>query len=336
MKIYNIYRGFTEYGGAESVVLSIHNNLKARRYASYIAGPDAFPALHPDYRIQKEDYLRLSPQSVGQLKDAVVFSHHRKMTTYLRLVQKITGLRFRLIHVSHNEFHNLKPFTLFPREVIAVSGRVKENLVNYFGVAPERVKVIYNGLADGGDGSAPGRPAAAGAAPGTINILYPGRVTRVKRQLEVFEQLAGNLKPGVQIHFAGTGNQLEELKAATKDAGNFKTLGFVPIRETLPAYDYVLLFSTNEGLPLTLIEGCMFGKPIICNDVGGNLEILQDGFNGMAANSFSALARVLNSLPLPATDAYRQLSRNARSVFEQKFRQERMIGDYIDVIERRQ
>ncbi|HEX8529591.1 MAG TPA: hypothetical protein VF646_06190, partial [Cytophagales bacterium] len=62
MKIYNIYRGFTEYGGAESVVLSIHNNLKARHYASYIAGPDAFAALHPDYRIQKGDYLRLSRQ----------------------------------------------------------------------------------------------------------------------------------------------------------------------------------------------------------------------------------------------------------------------------------
>ncbi len=336
MKIYNVYRGFTEYGGAESVVLSIHNNLKARKYESYIGGPDPFPALHPDYRIKSSDYLKLSLPNVRQLQNAVVFSHHRKMTTYLYLARKMTGLRFRLIHVSHNEFHNLKHFTLFPPEIVAVSGRVKENLVNYFGVTPERVEVIYNGLEDGGGGFLPERPAAAGAAPGTINILYPGRITKVKRQLEVFEQLAGKLKPGIHIHFAGTGNQLEELRAVTKDAQHFRTLGFVPIRETLPAYDYVLLFSTNEGLPLTLIEGCMFGKPILCNDVGGNMEILRDGFNGMAANSYPELIGVLNNLPLPATDAYRQLSRNARLVFEQKFRQERMISDYIDVIERTQ
>lgn len=29
-----------------------------------------------------------------------------------------------------------------------------------------------------------------------------------------------------------------------------------------------MLFSTTEGLPITLIEASMCGCPIICNDVG--------------------------------------------------------------------
>jgi glycosyltransferase involved in cell wall biosynthesis len=76
----------------------------------------------------------------------------------------------------------------------------------------------------------------------------------------------------------------------------------------------------------------MFGKPLICNDVGGNMEILQDKFNGMAANTYEELVNVLNSLPLPSTDAYRLLSSNARKVYEQKFQKQRMIKEYVEVI----
>lgn len=35
-----------------------------------------------------------------------------------------------------------------------------------------------------------------------------------------------------------------------------------------------MLFSTKEGLPLSLIESTMFGKPILCNDVGDVKEII--------------------------------------------------------------
>ncbi len=332
MKVFNVYRGFTEYGGAEAVVLSIHNSLKERKYESYIGGPDDFSEVHPGYRIESRDYAQLTLKSVRLLKGSVVLSHHRKMTTFLYLAKRFLGIRFRLIHVSHNEFHNLRNVTLLPREVIAVSNRVKENLASYFKVHPERVKVIYNGLADVSTYAAHKLPAAQEKPSGAIKILYPGRITKVKRQAEVFEKLNGKLNPRIQIHFAGTGEDFETLKNLTRDSTTFKPLGFVTIKETLPAYDYVLLFSTNEGLPLTLIEGCMFGKPLICNDVGGNMEILQDGFNGMAANNYDELAEVLNNLPLPATDAYRRLSLNARSVFEQKFQKERMINEYINVI----
>jgi len=332
MKVYNVYRGFTEYGGAEAIVLTIHNSLKERAYESCIGGPDDFGKLHPGYHIRDRDYLRLTLKNVKQLEGAVVFSHHRKMTAFLYLAKVFLGVRFRLIHVSHNEFHNLKDFTLLPKEIIAVSNRVKENLTSYFKVKPERIKVIYNGLADVSPAAPGSLPAARETPPGTIRVLYPGRITKVKRQAEVVRNLAGKLDARVQIHFAGTGEELEVLQHLTKDSGTFKPLGFVTIKDTLPAYDYVMLFSTNEGLPLTLIEGCMFGKPLICNDVGGNLEILEDGFNGMAANSYDELVRVLNNLPAPASEAYQRLSANARKVFEQKFQKERMIDEYAGVI----
>jgi glycosyltransferase involved in cell wall biosynthesis len=332
MKVYNVYRGFTEYGGAEAVVVSLHNSLKERSYESYVGGPDDLEKLHPGYHIGERDYLQLTLRNVKQLRGAVVLSHHRKMTAFLYLAKMFMGVRFRLIHVSHNEFHNLKNFTLLPKEIVAVSNRVKENLASYFKVEPERIKVIYNGLADVRPGPATGPPAARETPPGTIRVLYPGRITKVKRQAEVVRNLAGRLDARIQIHFAGTGEEFEALQRLTKDSDTFKPLGFVTIKDTLPAYDYVMLFSTNEGLPLTLIEGCMFGKPLICNDVGGNLEILQDGFNGMAANSYEELVQVLNNLPTPATEAYQRLSANARRVFEQKFGKERMIDEYVGVI----
>jgi glycosyltransferase involved in cell wall biosynthesis len=332
MKVFNVYRGFTEYGGAEAVVLTIHNSLKERNYESYVGGPDDLSKLHPGYHLHSREYVRLTLQNVRLLEGAVVLSHHRKMTAFLYLAKMLMGVRFRLIHVSHNEFHTLKNFTLLPKEVIAVSNRVKENLASYFKVKPERIKVIYNGLADVSPAASDQPPAARETTPGTIRVLYSGRITKVKRQAEVVQKLDGKLDARIQIHFAGTGEEFDVLKNLTKDSKTFKPLGFVSIKDTLPAYDYVMLFSTNEGLPLTLIEGCMFGKPLICNDVGGNLEILQDGFNGLAANSYDDLIGVLNNLPPPSSEAYQQLSSNARRVFEQKFRKERMINEYAGVI----
>lgn len=331
MKIVNVYRGFKEYGGAETVLLNIHFNLKKLGYESYVSGPHSYVEVNDKYNIPEEDYVRLSVKNITRFHNAVVISHHRKTTTFLYQVKLLPTVKFRLINVAHNEFFNLKQFTFLPVENISVSQRVKDNLVSFFNVNSENVRVIYNGLEDKNKGFA-GAAVRPAEETEKIKILYPGRITKVKRQVEVLKELKGNLPSHIEIHFAGVGEELELLKSNIDEDNNFKTLGFVSMTETLPGYDYVMLFSTNEGLPLTLIEGCMFGKPIICNDVGGNMEILEDGYNGFAAKDFKELIEVINILPSPSEEEYQRLSENSRKTYEVKFQMERMIQEYIDVI----
>ena len=80
--------------------------------------------------------------------------------------------------------------------------------------------------------------------------------------------------------------------------------------------NYMMLFSTTEGLPITLIEASMCGCPIICNDVGGNLEIAHDGENAFIANSWNELVCVLNSLlDIPKDDYMAMCAKSEKFIF---------------------
>lgn len=332
MKIINVYRGFTVFGGAETVLLNLHESFKELGFECYVSGPNSFAENHPKYSIPEKEYIELSLKNIYEFRNAIIFSHHRKPTTFLYWSSYLPGLDIRLINVVHSEFFDLPNVTFLPKENVAVSERVKSNLISEFKVKPGNVRVIYNGLPDENPDFNIKKNSENQRTSDKIKILYPGRITSVKRQVEVVQQLKDKLNPHIQIDFAGVGEEYDLLQGKTSSTINFKTLGFVSLKETLPNYDYVMLFSTNEGLPLTLIEGCMFGKPIICNDVGGNWEILEDQYNGFAANSFDELVQVLNTLPKSTDPVYQEMSGNSRKTFEEKFQKQRMIKEYVEII----
>jgi glycosyltransferase involved in cell wall biosynthesis len=122
------------------------------------------------------------------------------------------------------------------------------------------------------------------------------------------------------------------LKEITKNNIQFKVLGFVTISDIIKNYDYVMLYSKVEGLPTILIEACMYSKPIICNDVGGNLEILDENINGFLADSYESLRQKLNSLPDRNSDEYKSLCFNSRQKYLSSFTFQKMVDNYINTI----
>jgi len=62
--------------------------------------------------------------------------------------------------------------------------------------------------------------------------------------------------------------------------------GFVEsISEMWKDHHLLLLPSHGEGMPLSILEAMMFGRPIIATDVGGNCEIIEDGIDGFIAEA---------------------------------------------------
>lgn len=47
----------------------------------------------------------------------------------------------------------------------------------------------------------------------------------------------------------------------------------------------LLMPSTLEGTPLTLIEAMLCGRTAVVSDVGGNAELIEDGLNGFVAEA---------------------------------------------------
>jgi glycosyltransferase involved in cell wall biosynthesis len=82
-----------------------------------------------------------------------------------------------------------------------------------------------------------------------------------------------------------------------------------------------------------LIEGCMFRKPLITNDIASVLEVNKHGYNGFVAKNWNELINIFNSLPDPVSDEYKRLSYNAKRQYEEYFTLEKMIKNYKELIE---
>jgi glycosyltransferase involved in cell wall biosynthesis len=330
MVVINFYKNFIEYGGAEKVALEVHKGLSDSGHESYVMGLNSFDENNKKYNIHKSSYKQFTVFNFFKLRRTTILSHHRRTTTILYVLNFIFHLKIRLIHVAHNEFCNLKYCSFYPKEIIAVSQRVKENLVTFFKINSKNITVIYNGMPDLFDSRK-----TVSAVEDKIKILYAARITKIKGQIDLVRQFEGKLNTNVLIDFAGIGEEYDELLNLTTTSSNFTCLGFVDLAVELYKYDYVMLFSSNEGLPLTLIEACSFKKPIICNDVGGNIEIVSNGLNGFVMGDYVELLHLLNNkLEKIDRNEYEAICENSRKIYEEKFLTESFRLSYVKYIEK--
>lgn len=320
MSIINVYDSFKVSGGAQFVVITLHKFFQSLGYNSYLCSFDT-------KIYNTEHYIKLSPINFFVNRKKIFISHHRKTTSILILYKLLFVTNTIIIHVAHNEFYNLRFFTLFPKNIIAVSGKVKKNLINYFGIKENRIRIIQNGIKD-----IRSNVLLKKWNPNNIRILYPARITSVKGQVELVLNLKGKIHDNVLIDFAGDGEQSNILSDLCKNDRNFNYIGFVNIHEVIDNYDFILLFSKKEGLPISLIEATMYGKPIITNDVGGNLEIVSDGYNGLIRQTYFELSQVFNSLHDLSENSISNMSKNSRSLFESSFVLDKMVQAYNDYI----
>jgi len=333
MKIISLYSNLNNVGGAQKVSIEIHKGLLDldEAHTGYFSSFDSYSMINSKFKklIPKKRYLKFNPiELIIKNPDAIFLSHHRKMTTLLFLVGKLLFKKIKLIHVAHNEFSSLKRVSFFPKNIIAVSQGVKKNHEKYFNL--KNIKVIYNGVNN------PKERNSKKLLKQTIKILLPGRVTDVKQQVEIVNNLKGKIPKQIKILFAGDGPKLYLLKKEIGNNKSFQVLGYVPNMNILyKEVDFVLLFSIKEGLPLSLIEAQSFGVPIICNDVGGNLEILQNKKNGYLVSSFESLNETFQELLHLSQDNYNELKINSSKTFIEKFSYNQMIQTYYSYIEER-
>jgi glycosyltransferase involved in cell wall biosynthesis len=160
-----------------------------------------------------------------------------------------------------------------------------------------------------------------------LNVLWMGRLTRVKRPDRVIE-LAKHF-PGVNFIVAGDGELRAELEAMASD--NVYFLGVQNSDEMFSLADVVLLTSDSEGMPLTLIEGQMSGVPAIATDVGSVSEIVENGVTGLLTSTqieqiISSLGQLLGDSMLRST-----MAKNAKERALDSFSIEKMVDSHIQV-----
>ena len=181
-----------------------------------------------------------------------------------------------------------------------------------------------------------GEPAA-----GPLRVVSCSRVVDVKRVPLLAKAISLLDGEGLRVEWThyGDGPQLEEARAACSSLARSvaRLAGSLPNEALLGEYaanhfDLFVNVSASEGLPLSIMEACGCGIPVVATDVGGTHEIVSDGVDGFllpgdcGPEDVAAAIRRFASL----SEAERAcMRRAARAVWEDGFRLEANVAGLV-------
>lgn len=324
-KVFQFNTELFKVTGIQRVLLDIHEALKDD-FDTKIVGNISFDRVNENLGIAKVDYLRFRNPLI--FRNSIVIIHERRLLPLMWLITHIPWLNAKYVYIHHSVLYGHKLLSLFPKNIIAISDSGINNLTEDFNVARKNITKIHNCVRE----KSSFKPRFKEFNPNDITILYPARINSIKRQIEIVNKLKGKLDSRIKILFAGDGPLLEEFKKVCEGNEQFKPLGFRDdILDLMQQCDFMLLFSKTEGLPISLIESIKSGLPAICNNVGGNSEIIKDGKNGYIVQSWEELKNLLNSLPNKSKEEILSLGLNGRESFKD-FSFNKFKSNYINYI----
>jgi glycogen synthase len=179
--------------------------------------------------------------------------------------------------------------------VIAVSESMKHDVQQLYGVPPERVRVIHNGIDpdEYRPRHAPATLRTLGIDPDCPTVLFVGRITRQKGIFHLVRAIR-YIEPGVQVVLcAGApdtpaiAQEMTELVAQAKRDAKAEVI-WIP--EMLPRPDAIALYthaavfvcpSVYEPFGIINLEAMACETPVVASAVGGIPEIVVPGETGL-------------------------------------------------------
>jgi glycosyltransferase involved in cell wall biosynthesis len=221
--------------------------------------------------------------------------------------------------------------------LVALSCEVEEELLAA-GFAADRIIRIPNGI----DVSRfrPRDPVvflAQGTGP---TLLFVGRL-HAQKNLQVLLRAAAELSslwPNLRVVLVGDGPERGRLEGLTRDLGLEERVRFAgEVPDVLPFLHAADLFvhpSRAEGMPGALLEAMACGLPCVATRIGGTVDIITDGEDGILIPPgddrllAGAIGRLLGDLVLA-----RRLGRQARTTVEARFAMDGVARRYAVLYE---
>jgi len=238
-------------------------------------------------------------RSIKHLNPDIVHSQVNFSIIQQWLVYYFAGIR-RIAFTERNCYpihgvNRLKRFfqfyfvKLFGASYSANSEDVKVHLAKMVAYAPEKIKVLPNGVGIALS-SEEARDQIRGKYYWENDEIVFGYVARMNRHkghlyfIEVMLELENILDRKIKICFVGGGETLPEIERKVHDSGLKELTTFTGVvgnvQELMNGFDIVCLFSEREGMPNVVIEAMSCGKVVVANPVG-NVRELFDGGAGM-------------------------------------------------------
>lgn len=285
-------------------------------------------------------------------RPAVVATHLAKAGTVGRLAAMFARVPVRVHtfhgHVLDGYFGRLSTWLFlnverllgrFTSQFVAISPEIASDL-DRLGIGRGKTSVIRLGLElKHLSGHPPGTlRRELGIELGVPTVGIVGRLVPIKAH-DLFLEAASRLvktDPTVQFVIVGDGELWDDLHRHVGELGLGASVHFTGWRKDLAAVysdlDVVVCCSRNEGTPVSLIEACAAGRPVVGTRVGGVPDIITPGVNGLLVPSGDAAA-VAGAIQELVSDPARRASmgEEGRRMMLQRHGADRMVKELEDL-----
>jgi len=307
--------------------------------SDFHVGPREFKAVGRLYRLIRRE------------RPAIVETHTAKAGFVGRLAARLARVPV-VVHTFHGHilegyFSPPKTYLLRQMErvlakttdaIVAVSERVKRDLVTHGVASPDRIRVVPLGIELEpflvSDRARGGFRMELGLDGHERLVGIVGRLSPIKNHRLFLKAAALVTRAEVRARFVvvGDGVLRPGLEARARELGIGDRVSFTGWRRDLPRIyadlDVLVVSSDNEGTPLAAIEAMAAGCPVVATCVGGVPDVVRHGETGVLVSPRSpqelaeGISAVIQDRGLRAG-----LGEKARADVQKRFDRRRMIAD---------
>lgn len=310
------------------------------------------PLVRPVHPVKDVSAIRIVTDLLRATKPRVVHTHMAKAGFVGRIAARRADLTIRTVHTFHG--HVLEGYFPPPMQrsfiaiermlakrtdvLVAVSGRVRDDLMALGIGTPKQWRVIHLGFDLGPFLAAPGRSSSFRrelGIPENVHLIGSvGRLAPVKDHHLLLDAVAR--LDGVHLALVGDGELRTRLVERADRPDLRGRVHFVGWRRDIPHVlsnlDAVVLTSINEGTPVSLIEALAAARPVVATDVGGVSDVVQADQTGLLVRSRdpAEVARCIQASLDDEVSALRRAEEGRRRVAA-RFSSARLIRDIDDL-----
>lgn len=291
-------------GGLQKIMASIVADSRAQGASVFVGSNDstspqsdtAFPGYprvdHLSFPFgEKRKTVTIIARLVGAMKRHridLVHCHDRHSALCGWTAAKLLNLP--MVYTAHGMFTDGRWMgRCFGRNIVAVSEAVTDNLVNVFGVCPNRVTVIHNGCDLSSSSVAEQRAVRMRLriSEGDRPVAVIGRLSAEKGHECLIRALpeVTTQHPQIKVLIVGEGCRKGMLHRLAVVSGVDRHVVFCGHQDDVaPFIDvscFTVLPSLREGFGMAVVESFLLGKPVVASLTGGVPEIVTHGTNGM-------------------------------------------------------
>lgn len=254
-------------------------------------------------------------------------------TIFLRKIKFVATIHSEARREAGKSISKWNRFLMFQHGLctpVTISEESKKSFDEYYNMdAP----MVYNGVSNyAGNGIAPLKDNED-----QFLFIHPASCQPVKNQellIKAFTRLVIEY-PNSKMIWLGSNASYKTLfdSLISIKPQQFEYLGVVPnVREYLSQADAMCLSSKMEGMPMTIIEAFSVGCPSLCTPVGGIVNMIKNGVNGMLSEDLEVESyyKMLKSFCELTTEQRKQMRDMAKRSFA-KYSIENSVRGYLEI-----